>query len=189
MSACSHCGQISPAVVHASDTLTDGSQLGRCDGRSARFAVKEPTASTHRRPRTDNGPVISIELAKSLRAAGVRWNPAPGDRFVIPDRDMDDQVFVLADMTVDVHEFPTGRVLGFNGTVEWALDSVDQDVALWLPSETQLRERLGGTFVSMSGTNGGFEVVVDVAGRRTKITEPEVDDAYGRALLLLATGE
>jgi hypothetical protein len=133
--------------------------------------------------------VISIELAKSLRAAGVRWNPAPGDRFVIPDRDMDDQIFVLADMTVDVHEFPTGRVLGFNGTVEWALDSVDQDVALWLPSETQLRERLGGTFVSMSCADGGFDVVVDVAGRRTKITEPEVDDAYGRALLLLATGE
>ena len=188
-SACWHCGQISPAVAHASDTLTDGSQLRRRDGRSARSAVKELRRARADGPRTDNGQVISIELAKRLRAAGVRWNPAPGDRFVIPDRDMDDQVFVLADMTVDVHEFPTGRVLGFNGTVEWALDSVDQDVALWLPSETQLRERLGGTFVSMSCADGGFEVVVDVAGRRTKITEPEVDDAYGRALLLLATGE
>jgi translation initiation factor IF-1 len=180
---------MSPVVEHASDTLRDASQLRGLDGRSARSAVEELLRARTGDARTDNGHVISIELAKRLRAAGVRWNPAPGDRFVIPDRDMDDQVFVLADMTVDVHEFPTGRVLGFNGTVEWALDSVDQDVALWLPSETQLRERLGGTFVSMSCADGGFEVVVDVSGRRTKITEPEVDAAYGRALLLLATGE
>jgi len=137
----------------------------------------------------DNGRVISVELARSLRDAGVRWNPVPGDRFVIPDRDMDDQVFVLSDMTVDVHEFPTGRVLGFNGTVEWALDSVDQDLALWMPGEAQLRERLGGAFVSMSRRDGGFDVVVEVAGRRTTIGEEQAEEAYGRALLLLAAGD
>ena len=133
--------------------------------------------------------VISVELAKRLRAAGVRWSPAPGDRFVIADRDMDDQVFVLADMTVDVHDFETGRVLGFNGTVEWALDSVEQDAALWLPSETQLRELLGGAFVSMSRPVDGYEVVVDVAGSRTTIRAAQPDEAYGRALLFLANGD
>jgi hypothetical protein len=33
------------------------------------------------------------------------------------------QPFVLSDMTVDLHEFPGGSVVGFNGTTEWALDS------------------------------------------------------------------
>ena len=133
--------------------------------------------------------VISVELAKRLRAAGVRWSPAPGDRFVIADRDMDDQVFVLSDMTIDVHDFETGRVLGFNGTVEWALDSVEQDAALWLPSETQLRELLGGAFVSMSRPVDGYEVAVDVAGARTTIRAAQPDEAYGRALLFLANGD
>jgi hypothetical protein len=133
--------------------------------------------------------VISVELAKRLRAAGVRWSPAPGDRFVIADRDMDDQVFVLSDMTIDVHDFETGRVLGFNGTVEWALDSVEQDAALWLPSETQLRELLGGAFVSMSRPADGYEVVVDVAGARTTIRAAQPDEAYGQALLFLANGD
>ena len=133
--------------------------------------------------------VISVELAKRLRAAGVRWSPAPGDRFVIADRDMDDQVFVLSDMTIDVHDFETGRVLGFNGTVEWALDSVEQDAALWLPSETQLRELLGGAFVSMSRPADGYEVIVDVAGSRTTIRAAQPDEAYGQALLFLANGD
>ncbi len=133
--------------------------------------------------------MISVELARLLRDVGVRWDPIPGDRFVIPDRDMDDQVFVLSDMTIDVHEFPTGRVLGFNGTVEWALDSVDQAAALWMPSEAQLRERLGGAFVSMSRRDGGYDVVVEIAGRRTTISKKQPDEAYGNALLLLATGE
>jgi len=133
--------------------------------------------------------VISVELARLLRDVGVCWDPIPGDRFVIPDRDMDDQVFVLSDMTIDVHEFPTGRVLGFNGTVEWALDSVDQAAALWMPSEAQLRERLGGAFVSMSRRDGGYDVVVEIAGRRTTIREKQPEEAYGNALLLLAAGE
>jgi len=133
--------------------------------------------------------VISVELAKRLRDAGVRWTPAAGDRFVIPDRDMDDEVFVLSDMTVDVHEFETGRVIGFNGTVEWALDSVEQETALWLPSETQLRELLGRTFVSLARPAEGYEVVVDVAGSRTAILAAEPAEAYGRALLFLANGD
>ncbi|HEX2363132.1 MAG TPA: hypothetical protein VHI11_13745 [Jiangellaceae bacterium] len=133
--------------------------------------------------------MISVHLAKRLRDAGVRWAPAAGDRFVIADRDMDDQVFVLSDMTVDVHEFETGKVIGFNGTVEWALDSVDQEMALWLPNETQLRERLGGAFVSMSRPNNCYEVVLEVVGARTTIADASAEEAYGRALLFLANGD
>ena len=56
---------------------------------------------------------------------------------------MDDDVFVLSDMTVEVHDLPSGRVIGFNGTTEWALDEVAQRDALWIPREDQLRELLG----------------------------------------------
>ncbi len=158
-------------------------------GRKSKISSPEIFGICHGMGHGDNAVVISVELAKRLRAAGVRWSPAPGDRFVIADRDMDDQVFVLADMTVDVHDFETGRVLGFNGTVEWALDSVEQDAALWLPSETQLRELLGGAFVSMSRPADSYEVVVDVAGSRTTIRAAQPDEAYGRALLFLANGD
>ncbi|HEU4541627.1 MAG TPA: hypothetical protein VFR23_10930 [Jiangellaceae bacterium] len=133
--------------------------------------------------------MISVELAKRLRAAGVRWEPAPGDRFVLPDRGMDDDVFVLSHMTIDVHEFPTGRVIGFNGTVEWALDSVEQEAALWLPSEAQLRELLGGAFVQLSRDGDGYHVELEVDGHRTALSADEPEEAYGRALLYLATGE
>ena len=73
--------------------------------------------------------------------------------------------------------------------MEWALDSVEQDAALWLPSETQLRELLGGAFVSMSRPADGYEVIVDVAGSRTTIRAAQPDEAYGQALLFLANGD
>jgi hypothetical protein len=127
--------------------------------------------------------VISVELARALRDAGLPWEPTSGDRFVVVDRGMDDQVFVLSDMTVEIHHFPTGPVIGFNGTTEWALDSLDQDDALWLPAEDQLRAVLGAAFVRLERTADGFAVVVvnDGAQRRTTGSEPA--SAYARAVL------
>ncbi|MFW6033855.1 MAG: pilus assembly protein CpaE [bacterium] len=133
--------------------------------------------------------MISLDLAKRLRDAGVRWEPAPGDKFVLPDRGMDDEVFVLSNMTVDVHDFPTGRVIGFNGTVEWALDSVEEEAALWLPSEEQLRDLLGGTFVRLYRSGDQYGVTLEIAGRVVEVVAGDPPEAYGRALLYLADGE
>ena len=134
--------------------------------------------------------MISVELARKLRESGLRWEPRPGDRFVIADRGMDDEVFVVSQMVVDVHEFPAGgKVLGFNGTVEWALDSVEQDAALWLPGESRLRELLGGAFVRLDRSGDGFRVTLEVAGRRVEIDDDQAEEAYGKALLYLATGD
>jgi hypothetical protein len=94
----------------------------------------------------DNGQMISVDRAERLRAAGLRWHPRSGDRFVIRRADVDDEVYTISDMMIEAHDFSTGTVLGFNGTTEWALDSVAKDDALWLPGEEQLRELLGGTF-------------------------------------------
>jgi len=129
--------------------------------------------------------VISVDLATRLRAAGLRWSPAAGDRFVVADRDMDTDVFVLSDMTVEVHDLPEGRVIGFNGTTEWALDSVEHEQTLWLPRESQLRELLAGTFRSLERRPTGWLVRTEINGDPHETEDVDAEQAYGLALLHL----
>lgn len=127
--------------------------------------------------------MIGLDLALSLRVAGLSWTPRPGDRFVLPDRGMDEDVFVLSDMTVEVHRFPTGSVIGFNGVTEWALDSIDQHEAVWMPAEHQLREMLGGLFARLESGNDGFEVTLELPSGPSSHRASTAEDAYGHALL------
>lgn len=108
---------------------------------------------------------------------------------MLPGKDMDEDVFIVSDMTIQVHEFPGGRVIGFNGTTEWALDSIQQQEAVWLPSETQLRENLGGAFRALESDGGTYRVTIEVAGRTTRFENHDPAQAYGLALLFLITGE
>ena len=102
--------------------------------------------------------MLPIDLARRLRTAGLTWTPSAGDRFVLPVAGMEEEVFVISDLTVDVHHFKTGDVIGFNGTTEWALDSVEQDKVIWLPREDQLRDLLGDAFVALEQLDGGYAV-------------------------------
>jgi hypothetical protein len=130
-----------------------------------------------------DGGMISVALARALKEAGLRWTPARGDRFVVADRGMDNEVFVLSDMTIEVHEFRTGPVIGFNGTTEWALDSLEQQDALWLPAEHQLRDLLGAAFVRLVRTGEAHSVVAAVDGAEESFEARNPSDAYGEALL------
>ena len=114
--------------------------------------------------------MISADRADRLRVAGMRWHPRSGDRFVIRRAGLDDEIYTISDMMIEPHKFSTGTVLGFNGTTEWALDSVAQDDALWLPGEDQLRELLGGTFRRLARTSDGYEVVIELAGRPPQVS-------------------
>jgi hypothetical protein len=129
--------------------------------------------------------VIGVEVAHALKEAGLTWKPATGDRFVIPDRDLDDQVFVLSDMTIEVYNVPDGRVIGFNGTTEWALDDVEIEEALWLPREDQLRELLGGTFRALRRSAAGYDVETTLLDEDRTFTAATPDEAYAAALLHL----
>ena len=148
--------------------------------------------------------MLSLSLAAELHDAGVRWDPGPGDRFTIRQPELFGDIFTVSEMTIQVLEHATGTVLGFNGTTEWALDSVTKDEALWLPSEQQLRALLGGTFVSLRATASGFAVTTRVSGSRRGAAVPaeaaraeeehfeaehfeaeQAEDAYARALLAL----
>lgn len=137
----------------------------------------------------DTEEMITAELAIALQLAGVRWRPQPGDRFAIPQPGLHGQVFTISDMVVEPHEYPTGTVLGFNGTTEWALDSVDQEQAVWLPREDQLRELLGATFRRLERAEDGYRVVVTgaEAGAEQVHTAVSAAEAYGLALLDLVS--
>ena len=128
--------------------------------------------------------MISTALARALRDSGLVWKPRAGDAFRIDLVEADDELFVLSDMTVEAHEFSTGTVLGFNGTTEWALDSVAIDEALWHPHEHQLREALGPAFVSLTAV-GGYTVEATVDGTTGTFTAESAADAYAKALLRL----
>lgn len=128
--------------------------------------------------------MLSIATALALRAHGLPWAPAIGDRFVIVDRDMDDEVFVLSDMTIEARNYPTGTILAFNGTTEWALDSVAAEGALWLPREQQLRLALGPAFAGLRPGGPGFEVGVSPDGRCVEWTAArDAEEAYALAVL------
>lgn len=131
--------------------------------------------------------MISVSAAERLSRAGLVWHPAAGDRFTIRSDELMGQVFTISDMVVEPREYPTGTVLGFNGTTEWALDSVQQDDALWLPSEDQLRELLGRSFRSLArSTTGRFDVLIEVPGRPEQVfCSDNPADAYAEALLAL----
>jgi hypothetical protein len=127
--------------------------------------------------------MITVELALRLRRAGLEWTPASGDRFVIPERGMDGEVFVVSELTIDVHQAPTGPLLRFNGTTEWALDSVEQDAVVWLPSEGQLRAALGERFQALEPVGDGFAVVLERDGAQERHVDVDAERAYARALL------
>jgi hypothetical protein len=130
--------------------------------------------------------MITLELAERLRDAGLAWTPASGDRFVIPDRDLDGEVFVVSEMTIETQQLTTGGVVKFNGTTEWALDSIAQTDVVWLPHEAQLRDLIGSAFRRLEAAGDGYAVEA-VARDGSTVRELDVDAerAYARVLLAL----
>ena len=129
--------------------------------------------------------MISTELALALREEGLVWHPSSGDRFQLNEPEFDADVFTVSEMTIEPREYPTGRILAFNGTTEWALDSVALEDALWLPHESQLRELLRGAFRALRRLTDTFEVEISIAGDARVFEHPEPADAYALAVLEL----
>jgi hypothetical protein len=130
--------------------------------------------------------VISTSLARRLREAGLRWRPQSGDRFQIDRAEFDSDVFTVSDLTIEAHEYATGTVLGFNGTTEWALDSVALEDALWLPREDQLRDLLRGAFLRLERDGDEYRVVLRGGdGGELSFASISAPEAYGLALASL----
>ncbi|GAA4380447.1 pilus assembly protein CpaE [Agromyces bauzanensis] len=134
--------------------------------------------------------MISRDLALALKEAGLVWHPESGDRFQLdlPDKmesEVEADVFTVSEMTIEARSYPTGTILAFNGTTEWALDSVAFADAVWLPREDQLRELLRATFRSLTRLEDSFEVSIELGGAELRFEHPDVAEAYGLALLEL----
>ena len=134
----------------------------------------------------ENDPVITVELARALLTSGVLWEPRAGDRFVVDAELLTGEVFWISDLTVEVQSYRDQSLLGFNGTTEWALDSVTLDQALWLPREDQLRELLGDRLEAVRRLPVGWEVTYAASpGYVRTVTDADLECAYARAVLTL----
>jgi hypothetical protein len=134
--------------------------------------------------------MIDIELAQRLKRAGLSWQPAEGDRFVIPDRGLDDQVFVVNHLTTQIQDYHGDRMVTFHGTSEWALDNVLLADVIWLPSETQLREaivaRIGPDApLRLDRTASGYRCQFANADQMVEFEASGAEGAYARGLLAL----
>ena len=132
--------------------------------------------------------MISRDLASRL-APLLDWTPANGDQFYIPRPEISESTFTISDMVVELIVKNGDSRFHFNGTVEWALDSVESDAVVWMPREEQLRLLLGDAFLSLDRVGDGF--VVSAAGPDGAFhTDPRPDacDAYAEALLVVLPG-
>jgi hypothetical protein len=137
--------------------------------------------------------MLSRETAQALKEAGLIWRPDEGDLFIIPDRDLDDHIFILSRMSTTVRILSGSPAITFQGSYEWALDYIFMREVIWLPSEEQLRavleERLQGEepgaqpALRLTSTPGGYVCEVLYEGKYRTYEAREVSEVYAAALL------
>ena len=134
--------------------------------------------------------MISLSMAIELKEAGLVWLAANNDFFAVPERGMDDRVFVLADMPANMDIFQGWPVVTFHGTAEWALDYILTAEVVWLPREEQIREALLSTAgseseqtLSLAFDGRGCTCAISRAGQTLSFSAASAGDAYGQALL------
>ncbi|MAU02108.1 MAG: pilus assembly protein CpaE [Anaerolineaceae bacterium] len=136
--------------------------------------------------------MITLALARKLKEAGLVWHTSVHDFFAIPDRDMDNRVFVLSDMMVTMELLRGWPAVVFHGTAEWASDYLLTHEAVWLPTESQLREQLeeelagrNGRFHQLVRTEDSYSCELVLANNPLRFAAESASEAYGQALLHL----
>ena len=137
--------------------------------------------------------MISPELAKQLKEAGIAWQPHQGDRFTLLDRDLDDRIFVINDMATIVELLQGTPAVTFHGSPEWALDYVYLAEAVWLPEEGQLRDRLqqqlareGDPVYDLMYADGEYLLRFEWQGEGVSVKAGQAAEAYALGLLRIA---
>jgi len=129
-----------------------------------------------------------------LKQAGLSWTPALHDFFAIPEREMDERIFVLSEMLVTVETVQGTPTILFQGASEWALDTLVTKESIWLPSEEQLRLSLEAALTQtgqpdvllscgLSGCICSFHYHEDVV----QFESDQACEAYAAGLLFLLT--
>ena len=134
--------------------------------------------------------MLDLDQAQRLKHAGLQWWPAERDFFAIPDHQMDNQIFVVSQLTALVQLIKGQPAITFHGTSEWALDFVLLTDTLWLPSESQLREAI----MFLIGPHAPLRLDRTEAGYRCQIAHGEhmrefaangAENTYAEALIYL----
>lgn len=140
--------------------------------------------------------MISLEMARRLKEAGLTWEPRQGDRFGLADRDMDERVFVINDMAAMVEMLQGFPAVMFHGTPEWALDYVFLGDVIWLPEEGHLRQRLqrvlDGTATpefDLLYADGVYTCRLAWQGEALAFRATDAAEAYAQALMYVMTSK
>ncbi len=136
--------------------------------------------------------MISLTLAQQLKQTGLKWEPVMYDFFAIPDRGMDNRVFVISDIQSTVENLFGSKVVAFQGASEWALDYLVTSEAVWLPTETQLRQTVeeillesGHQSLALNWALTGYRCTFSYDKQEFSFQGAQADEAYGKALLHL----
>jgi len=138
--------------------------------------------------------MISLASAQALKAAGLQWQPANLDFFAIPERGMDERVFVISDLLATVDVIQGRRVVAFQGASEWALDNLAIGEVIWLPREEQLHALLesallehgsAGVRVRLDGGLNGYNCTIILKDEPYSFHASQAVEAYALALLHL----
>ncbi|NKQ36948.1 MAG: pilus assembly protein CpaE [Chloroflexi bacterium] len=132
--------------------------------------------------------MISLALAKQLKEAGLIWRTGTHDFFGIPDRGLDDQVFVISDIMAMMELLQGWPAITFHGTSEWALDYIWTHELVWLPAEGQLRAELENhlppdTNYQLIREEDLFRCVVYFPGKLETFWGDTAVEVYAQALL------
>lgn len=140
--------------------------------------------------------MVSLEMALQLKEAGLRWEPAEGDSFTVPNGDLNNQVFVLSPLSAHVQIMKGHPFVMFHGSTEWAMDYILTQDVVWLLSETQVRAELEQRLDAFDQPNirlqrlpDFYHCSVGVHGQDLLFVAQTASDAYGQALLYMLKNE
>jgi hypothetical protein len=134
--------------------------------------------------------MISTELAQRLKSAGLEWQPAERDFFMMPEHNLDEHIFVVSALPALVQNLHGEMSITFHGSIEWALDYVLLTEAVWLPTETQLRAALAAAIgddapLRLDRTAAGYRLQIAAGADMLDFDAGDAEDAYALALLHL----
>ncbi|GAB4579614.1 MAG: hypothetical protein Fur0022_23520 [Anaerolineales bacterium] len=141
--------------------------------------------------------MLSLHLAQQLKAQKISWRPQLFDFFFIPDRDMDDRLFVISDISTYLGVQDGSPIIQFHGAEEWALDQIATREIVWMPTEEQLRQTLEQRLLetmspdadlpllTLARAGNGYRCTIKFRTETLHFDAPIASDAYAMALLHL----
>ncbi|MCA9935226.1 MAG: hypothetical protein H6662_10785 [Ardenticatenaceae bacterium] len=134
--------------------------------------------------------MIPLTMAVELKNAGLVWKADIHDFFGIPDRGLDDRVFVISELMANLDIFRGWPVVTFHGGAEWALDYIFTTEVVWIPTESQLRQELENILLGeaelqlqLTLLNQGYRCDIVYQEHPLSFSAPTPGEAYGQALL------